>query len=44
MTASALQFLPDGVDPGQAGAADGNPVTEDDVAVIVNNLAAAPSA
>ncbi|MBS3651915.1 type II toxin-antitoxin system HipA family toxin [Pseudaminobacter sp. 19-2017] len=38
----ALQFLPDGVDPGKAGAVDGNPVTDDDVAAIINNLAAAP--
>lgn len=38
----ALQFLPDGVDPGKAGAADGNPVTDNDVAAIINNLAAAP--
>jgi serine/threonine-protein kinase HipA len=38
----ALQFLPDGVDPGKAGATDGNPVTDDQVATIVNNLAAAP--
>ncbi len=40
--AGALQFLPDGVDPGKAGATDGNPVTDDEVAAIVNNLAAAP--
>lgn len=38
----ALQFLPDGVDPGKAGAIDGNPVSDDDIAAIVNNLAAAP--
>jgi serine/threonine-protein kinase HipA len=38
----ALQFLPDGVDPGKAGATDGNPVTDDEVAAIINNLAAAP--
>jgi serine/threonine-protein kinase HipA len=38
----ALQFLPDGVDPGRAGATDGNPVTDDEVAAIINNLAAAP--
>lgn len=38
----ALQFLPDGVDPGKAGATDGNPVTDDEVSAIINNLAAAP--
>jgi serine/threonine-protein kinase HipA len=38
----ALQFLPDGVHPGKAGATDGNPVTDDEVAAIINNLAAAP--
>lgn len=38
----ALQFLPDGVDPGKAGATDGNPVTDADIAAIINNLAAAP--
>ena len=38
----ALQFLPDGADPGKAGASDGKPVTEDDIADIINNLAAAP--
>ena len=38
----ALQFLPDGIDPGKAGATDGNPVTDDEVAAIINNLAAAP--
>jgi serine/threonine-protein kinase HipA len=38
----ALQFLPDGVDPGKAGATDGNPITDEDVAAIINNLAAAP--
>lgn len=38
----ALQFLPDGIDPGKAGTVNGNPVTDDDIAAIVNNLAAAP--
>lgn len=38
----ALQFLPDGIDPGKAGAIDAIPVTDDDVAAIINNLAAAP--
>ncbi|BCH20792.1 type II toxin-antitoxin system HipA family toxin [Mesorhizobium sp. L-8-3] len=38
----ALQFLPDGIDPGKAGAVDGKPVTDDEVAAIINNLAIAP--
>ncbi len=38
----ALQFLPDGNDPGVAGGTDGKPVGDDDVADIVNNLHAAP--
>lgn len=38
----ALQFLPDGADPGKAGATNGNPVTDDDIAALINNLAAAP--
>lgn len=38
----ALQFLPDGTDPGKAGSTDAKPVTDDDVAAIINNLAAAP--
>ena len=38
----ALQFLPDGVDPGKAGATDGKPVTDYDIAALINNLAAAP--
>ncbi|HEV2898201.1 MAG TPA: type II toxin-antitoxin system HipA family toxin [Pseudaminobacter sp.] len=38
----ALQFLPDGVDPGPAGASDGKRVSDDDVAQMINNLAAAP--
>lgn len=38
----ALQFLPDGVDPGHVGAVDGKPVTDDEVAAIVNNLASSP--
>lgn len=38
----ALQFLPDGIDPGKAGSVDGRPVTDDDIAAIVNNLTAAP--
>lgn len=38
----ALQFLPDGIDPGPAGASDGKRVSDDDVAQMINNLAAAP--
>lgn len=38
----ALQFLPDGIDPGTAGDTDGKPVSDDEVADIVKNLAAAP--
>lgn len=38
----ALQFLPDGVDPGRPGAIDGKPVSDDEVAEIIDNLSAAP--
>ena len=38
----ALQFLPDGVDPGPAGSVDGKPVTETEIAEILQNLAMAP--
>lgn len=38
----ALQFLPEGVDPGKAGATDGKPVSDDEIAAIVANLADAP--
>ncbi len=38
----ALQFLPDGTDPGAAGDITGKPVSDDEVADIVKNLAAAP--
>lgn len=38
----ALQFLPDSVDPGAAGGTDGKPVSDDEVADIIKNLAAAP--
>ncbi|MGO4339697.1 type II toxin-antitoxin system HipA family toxin [Labrys sp. KB_33_2] len=38
----ALQFLPDGIDPGTAGDTDGKPVSDDEVADIIKNLAAAP--
>ena len=38
----ALQFLPEGVDPGQAGLVDGRQVDEDDVVRILNDLGQAP--
>ena len=38
----ALQCLPDGIDPGPAGAVDGKPISDEEVAAIVNNLASAP--
>lgn len=38
----ALQFLPDGIDPGPAGDANGKQVSDDEVADIIRNLAASP--
>ncbi|WP_439373467.1 type II toxin-antitoxin system HipA family toxin [Bradyrhizobium sp. DASA03120] len=38
----ALQFLPDGIDPGAAGKVEGNPISEAEVSSIIQNLAAAP--
>jgi serine/threonine-protein kinase HipA len=38
----ALQFLPDGIDPGIVGSADGKAVSDDDIADIIKNLASAP--
>lgn len=38
----ALQFLPDGVDPGPAGNSEGKPVSDDEIADIIKNLASAP--
>jgi serine/threonine-protein kinase HipA len=38
----ALQFLPDGIDQGPAGKIEGKPVSETEVASIIQNLAAAP--
>lgn len=38
----ALQFLPDGSEPGPAGAADGRQISDDEIADIIRNLAAAP--
>ncbi|WP_192254238.1 type II toxin-antitoxin system HipA family toxin [Mesorhizobium silamurunense] len=38
----ALQFLPDGLDPGNPGSSDGKQVSKKDIAGIIENLAAAP--
>jgi serine/threonine-protein kinase HipA len=38
----ALQFLPDGIDPGPVGSADGKAISEEDIADIIKNLASAP--
>lgn len=38
----ALQFLPEGADPGTAGNTAGKPVSDQEVADIIKNLAAAP--
>lgn len=38
----ALQFLPDGVDPGTPGSSEGKPVSKKDIAGIIANLAFAP--
>jgi serine/threonine-protein kinase HipA len=38
----ALQFLPDGVEPGPAGAVEGRPVGEDHIARKIGDLAATP--
>lgn len=38
----ALQFLPDGVDPGTPGSSEGKLVSKNDVAGIIENLTAAP--
>lgn len=38
----ALQFLPDGADPGPVGTTDGKPITEDEIATLIGNLAVAP--
>ena len=38
----ALQFLPQGVDPGTAGKVEGKPVSKSEVADIIQNLASAP--
>lgn len=38
----ALQFLPDGTDPGAPGDTAGKAVSEEEIAELINNLAAAP--
>jgi len=38
----ALQFLPDGIDPGPTGGTDGQPVDDDAIGDLINNLATAP--
>ena len=38
----ALQFLPDGVDPGVAGIVDGQPIDDEAIAELLRNLASAP--
>ena len=38
----ALQFMPEGVDPGPPGAISGEPLTDDRVEVILNNLGRTP--
>ncbi|RUV15388.1 MULTISPECIES: type II toxin-antitoxin system HipA family toxin [unclassified Mesorhizobium] len=38
----ALQFLLDGIDPGNTGSSDGRPVSTRDIAGIIDNLASAP--
>jgi serine/threonine-protein kinase HipA len=38
----ALQFLPDGIEPGRAGAVDAKPASDKDIAETLTNLASAP--
>lgn len=38
----ALQFLPDGIDPGAAGSSDGRRITDDEIADMIRNLGTAP--
>lgn len=38
----ALQFLPDGSEPGPAGSAEGRAVSDDEIAALLANLASAP--
>lgn len=38
----ALQFLPDGVEPGRAGTVDGKPINDSEIAHLLGNLASTP--
>src|ERR1700712_102042 len=38
----ALQFLPDGIDPGPVGSIDGKPVSDAEIADLIDNLVSAP--
>jgi serine/threonine-protein kinase HipA len=38
----ALQFLPPGMEPGPAGAVEGDPISNDEIASIIDNLATTP--
>ncbi len=38
----ALQFLPDGIDPGKVGAINSEPINDEDIAERLSNLATAP--
>jgi serine/threonine-protein kinase HipA len=38
----ALQFLPQNIEPGPAGAVEGDPISEDGIALIIENLATTP--
>jgi serine/threonine-protein kinase HipA len=38
----ALQFLPDTIDPGPAGSIEGKPISDGEVAAIINNLTSTP--
>jgi serine/threonine-protein kinase HipA len=38
----ALQFLPHNIDPGAAGAVEGDRISKDEIALIIGNLATAP--
>lgn len=38
----ALQFLPDGIDPGTAGSSDGKRITDDDIGDMIRDLEDAP--
>ncbi|WP_247447444.1 hypothetical protein [Bradyrhizobium sp. 197] len=37
-----MQFLPDGIEPGAAGAVDGRPVDDKEIARLLGDLASAP--